>query len=175
MRYAAFESPIGRLLLAHSGKGVCLLAMAEDDAHLERLKAELQHDFGVEPVEDAAFLQSYMRATLAFLEGRHLLLEFPLDVQGTAFQKAVWQALKAIPYGQTRSYKDIAATLGKPAAVRAVGGACGANPVLLAVPCHRVIAADGGLGGFSRKAHALDKKRWLLALEHEKTPRKLAA
>jgi len=88
--------------------------------------------------------------------------DLPLDIQGTKFQQSVWKQLQAIPRGQSRSYGDIAHAFGKPGAARAVGGACSANPIILIIPCHRVLASDGKLGGFSS---GLDLKRQLLTLE----------
>ena len=101
-------------------------------------------------------------AVLRVLSGRLPEVLPPLDIKGTPFQKAVWQALREIPLGQTRSYGDIARAIGRPLATRAVGGACGANPIPLLVPCHRVLAANGKIGGFSG---GLDWKRRLLASE----------
>ncbi|MET0250324.1 MAG: methylated-DNA--[protein]-cysteine S-methyltransferase, partial [Sphingobium sp.] len=89
----------------------------------------------------------------------------PVDAGGTAFQQAVWQALRAIPPGETRSYGEIAAAAGKPGAVRAAGSACGANPIAIVVPCHRVLRADGALGGYG---YGVDRKQSLLAREQKK-------
>ena len=96
------------------------------------------------------------------MDGDDSLTRLPLDLQGTVFQRRVWQALRDIPAGKTRTYGDIAAQIGVPAAVRAVGSACAANPVALAIPCHRALRADGGLGGY---AWGLARKEQLLALE----------
>jgi methylated-DNA-[protein]-cysteine S-methyltransferase len=97
-----------------------------------------------------------------YFEGRRMRFDLPLDLRGTRFQHRVWEALRAIPYGETRSYAAVAAQVGKPRAVRAVGGANAANPVAIIVPCHRVIAAGGGLGGYG---FGLERKRFLLDLE----------
>ncbi len=98
----------------------------------------------------------------AFIAGAGTLARVPLDIRGTVFQRRVWEALRRIPRGETRTYGEIAREIGAPAAVRAVGGACGANPVALVVPCHRAVRTDGGLGGY---AWGLTVKRRLLELE----------
>jgi AraC family transcriptional regulator of adaptative response/methylated-DNA-[protein]-cysteine methyltransferase len=99
---------------------------------------------------------------VAHLEDREPRLDLPIDVRATAFQWQVWQALAAIPYGETRTYGDIAATIGQPRAVRAVARACATNPVALAIPCHRVVPAAGGTGGYRWGA---DRKKALLGRE----------
>ncbi|BDG03166.1 methylated-DNA--[protein]-cysteine S-methyltransferase [Anaeromyxobacter oryzae] len=100
-----------------------------------------------------------------YLAGRRTAFELPLHLGGTDFQRAVWTALRAIPFGETRTYGELARTVGRPAAVRAVGAANGQNPLAIVVPCHRVIGADGTLTGY---AGGLARKRWLLA--HEAAP-----
>jgi len=102
---------------------------------------------------------------LAFIEGETSLARLPLDIRGTVFQRRVWDELRRIPRGETRTYAQIARAIGAPAAVRAVGSACGANPVALAVPCHRAVRTDGGMGGY---AWGLQRKRKLLALEKKR-------
>ena len=102
---------------------------------------------------------------LAFIEGEASLARLPLDIRGTVFQRRVWDELRRIPRGETRTYREIARAIGAPAAVRAVGSACGANPVALAVPCHRAVRTDGGMGGY---AWGLLRKRKLLALEKKR-------
>jgi AraC family transcriptional regulator of adaptative response/methylated-DNA-[protein]-cysteine methyltransferase len=99
---------------------------------------------------------------LSFIDGETSLARVPLDIRGTVFQRRVWETLRRIPRGETRTYQDIARAIGAPRAVRAVGSACGANPVSLAVPCHRAVRTDGGLGGY---AWGLQRKRKLLAIE----------
>jgi O-6-methylguanine DNA methyltransferase len=112
--------------------------------------------------EDHSLLQEATRQLTRYFRGNLREFRLPLDLRGTAFQKRVWKALLRIPYGETRSYADVAKAIGSPKAVRAVGGANGANPVAIIVPCHRVIASDGTLGGFGS---GLDCKRKLLTLE----------
>lgn len=113
-------------------------------------------------VEDAEELQPYIKEVIAYLEGKINKFTLPMDLHGTPFQQAVWQALKEIEYGKIVTYTDIAARIGKPKSVRAVGSAIGANPILIIIPCHRVIAKSGKLGGFRA---GLDMKEQLLELE----------
>nr|WP_162830532.1 methylated-DNA--[protein]-cysteine S-methyltransferase [Paenibacillus senegalensis] len=119
---------------------------------------------GCRLIEDDHRCQPYIIQLLEYLQSERTLFELPLDWRGTPFQLAVWEALNDIPYGETRSYSDIAQQLGKPAAVRAVGTAIGANPILVIVPCHRVIAKNGALAGFRG---GLAMKTKLLELESE--------
>ena len=161
LKYAIVESPLGRLLVAATDRGVCAVSMGSSDLELERAlsreypKATLRRDAGG--------LARWTKAILGHLVGRHPRLDLPLDVRATAFQWQVWTALSAIPYGQTRSYAEVAASIGRPAAARAVARACAANPVALAIPCHRVVPASGGTGGYRWGA---DRKTALLAAEH---------
>jgi AraC family transcriptional regulator of adaptative response/methylated-DNA-[protein]-cysteine methyltransferase len=156
IRWAVAESAMGPMLLAATEKGVCRLAFNEgaDDLARHFPKAELVAG----DAEFAALLSTVLAAVAAPSQAGAI----PLDVRGTAFQEAVWQALRQIPAGETRSYADLAAAVGRPAAVRAAGSANGANPVAVLIPCHRVIRADGRLGGY---AYGLDIKRRLLEKE----------
>ncbi len=154
--YAIVDSPLGRLLLAATAKGICFLSLAERDATLVgALRAEFPEAEVIVRDEDA--IAPALEALLAHLDGRTPHLALPLDVRATAFQRRVWQELMAIPPGETRSYSEIAAALGLPKGQRAVGRACATNPVAIVVPCHRVLRADGALGGY----------RW--GLEHKET------
>lgn len=119
-------------------------------------------------VEDDEKLAPYRSEFIEFIEGQQTVLTMPLDFRGTAFQQSVWKALQSIAYGETVSYSDIAEQIGRPKAVRAVGAAIGANPVLCAVPCHRVLGKDGSLTGFRG---GLEMKKQLLALEQQTTAR----
>ena len=155
IRYVIAQSPIGPILVAATEKGIC--SMNFDDS-VQRLKARFPKA-DVRP--DDGTIASWVEAALAEIEhptNHHL----PIDVQGTAFQERVWQELRRIPMGETRSYADIANAIGDPKATRAVGTANGQNPVAVLVPCHRVIRSDGSLGGY---AGGLDRKRKLLAAE----------
>ena len=144
------------MLLAATDKGVCRLSFGEGRETLARLfpKAEL--------VEGGAEFARLLREVVAQVEQPGETSNLPLDVQGTAFQEAVWQALRAIPRGETRSYAQIAAAAGNPRAVRAAGSANGANHVAVLIPCHRVVRSDGGIGGY---AYGPDIKRALLDRE----------
>src|SRR5690606_19246689 len=146
IRYATGDSPLGRLLVAATGAGVCFVALGEGDRTLVRA---LEAEFPAAAVaEDGGRLKPWLDATLAHLAGRAPSLDLPLDVRATAFQWRVWQALRAIPAGETRSYRAIAKAIGAPGAARAVGRACATNPVAIAVPCQRAVREDGGLGGY---------------------------
>jgi AraC family transcriptional regulator of adaptative response/methylated-DNA-[protein]-cysteine methyltransferase len=170
--YATFVFPIGKILLAATGDGLCAVKLGDDAAKLERLLADEFSEARL--VKDRDALATAERAVRRYLEGDSTLERVPLDVRGTVFQRRVWEALRAIPRGETRSYSQIARAIGAPNAVRAVGSACGANPVALVVPCHRAVRADGGLGGY---AWGLRRKQRLLELEAagEARPRRSAA
>ena len=118
-----------------------------------------------ENVEDRRGMRDAKACVLGFLSGDATLVKLPLDIRGTVFQQRVWAALRQIPRGQTRTYKDIAIAIGQPAAVRAVGSACGANPVALVIPCHRAVRTDGGMGGY---AWGLERKVKLLGIERKR-------
>jgi len=159
--YAIVASPpLGRLLVAATNRGVCSVSMAgTDEALIRALKDEYPR---AALSADPGKLSVWTSAILAHLDGRRPGLDLPLDVQATAFQWQVWQALAAIPYGETRTYGEIAREIGKPMAVRAVARACASNPVALAIPCHRVVPAAGGTGGYrwgpKRKRTLLEKE-----------------
>jgi AraC family transcriptional regulator, regulatory protein of adaptative response / methylated-DNA-[protein]-cysteine methyltransferase len=159
--YCCFSSPLGTVLVAATGKGVCSVKLGNDAAWLERLLGE---EFSEARIEEKP-MPEVKKAILDFLAGEAKLARVPLDIRGTVFQRRVWEELRRIPRGQTRTYRDIARAVGAPAAVRAVGSACGANPVALVVPCHRAVRTDGGLGGY---AWGLGRKKKLLALEKKK-------
>jgi AraC family transcriptional regulator of adaptative response/methylated-DNA-[protein]-cysteine methyltransferase len=146
------------MLVAATGKGVCRLSFNEGEAELRERFPEAELIEGGEAF--AALLAEVVAAVEQPGDSRHI----PLDVQGTAFQEAVWQELRRIPPGETRSYAAIAAAVGKPAAVRAAGSANGANNVAVLIPCHRVIRSDGTLGGY---AYGLEIKQELLSRERK--------
>ena len=156
IRWAVADSPLGPMLIAATAKGICRLSFDEDHRDLERRfhKATILPDDGT----IAILVQGAVKA----VSEPSSMPDLPLDVAGTAFQEAVWQELRRIPPGETRSYAQIAAAVGKPGAVRATGSANGANPVAVLVPCHRVVRSDGGLGGY---AYGLERKRKLLEAE----------
>jgi AraC family transcriptional regulator of adaptative response/methylated-DNA-[protein]-cysteine methyltransferase len=151
---------IGRVLVAATSKGVCAVAMGSSDASLiDALSREYP---AAAITRDPGDLAQWTTAILAHLAGREPRLDLPLDVRATAFQWLVWQELAAIPYGETRTYAEVASAIGKPNAVRAVARACATNPVALAIPCHRVVPAAGGEGGYRWGA---SRKRILLRRE----------
>lgn len=160
IRWTVVDSPLGPLLIAATGKGICRLSFDDDVESLRRAfpNAAL--------VEDDGAMAALIEGALAAIEQPEAAPELPIDVHGTAFQEAVWRELRKIPLGETRSYADIAAAIGQPGAVRAVGTANGANPVAVLVPCHRVIRSDGSLGGYGG---GIERKRKLLDAEGVKT------
>ena len=152
---------LGRLLVAATSRGVCAVAMGASDGDLTRA---LSREYPAATIAaDSGALAGSANAIVAHLAGRQPRLDLPLDVQATAFQWQVWQALAAIPYGETRTYSEVAASIGRPRAVRAVARACATNPVAIAIPCHRVVPSDGGVGGYrwgqERKAALLKKEQ----------------
>jgi AraC family transcriptional regulator of adaptative response/methylated-DNA-[protein]-cysteine methyltransferase len=160
IRTAFADCPFGRLLVGATDKGVCFLGFAEPD---DALMGDLCHRFPrAEVVADDVGLAETVGAVLDYLDEPKAGLELPLDLRGTAFQIRVWEALRRIPAGETRSYSQLAVMAGAPAAVRAVARSCAVNPVSLAVPCHRAVAADGSLAGYR---WGIPRKRALLARE----------
>lgn len=159
IHYALAQSPLGDLLVAATSRGICSVRLGERNA----LTAELKEEFArAELKEDADELRAWTESIVRHLEGREPHLNLPTDVRATAFQQQVWGALQQIPYGETRSYAQVAQALGKPKAVRAVARACASNPVALVVPCHRVVRSDGGLSGYR---WGVERKRTLLEQE----------
>jgi AraC family transcriptional regulator of adaptative response/methylated-DNA-[protein]-cysteine methyltransferase len=159
--YCAFSSPLGTVLLAATEKGLCSVKLADDAVRLRQLLAE---EFSQAEIREKD-LPELRKKILAFIEGEASIARLPLDIRGTVFQRRVWDELRRIPRGETRTYGEIARAIGAPAAVRAVGSACGANPVALVVPCHRAVRTDGGLGGY---AWGVGRKKKLLALEKKR-------
>lgn len=160
IRYTVVASPLGRLLVAATKRGVCAITMGKSDRDLERaLAAEYP---AATIVAERGRLATWTKLVLTHLAGRTARLDLPLDIRATAFQWQVWNALAGIPRGETRSYAEVAATIGRPRAARAVARACATNPVALAIPCHRVVPAAGGVGGYRWGA---DRKKALLARE----------
>jgi len=160
------ESPIGGLRIASTKRGLAYLELPHAsgrglDGWLRRCMPDARCRDGFAPNQIA------VKQIVEYLESKRREFDLTVDLRGTEFQLKVWDALLEIPYGETRSYSEIAARVGKPNAVRAVGSANGANPVSLVVPCHRVIAADGKLGGYGG---GLALKRRLLAIEQAQRP-----
>ena len=160
IRFAVVDSPLGRLLVATTERGVCSVALGDDDARLvEALRREYPR---AEVTRATDGLGEVASKVVEHLQGRSPSLQLPIDVTATAFQWRVWKALRDIPYGSTRSYAAIAAEIGRPRAVRAVARACASNRVALLIPCHRAVRTDGALGGYrwgsDRKAALLERE-----------------
>lgn len=165
--FTTVRSPLGWLLVAATPRGVCAVKLGDRAAELE---ADLRREFPRADVESNRFVpRDWVQAIVNGLRGVAADMSLPLDVRGTAFQWRVWRALQSIPAGETRSYSEVARTIGAPAAVRAVARACASNPVCLLVPCHRVVARNGSLAGYrwgvGRKGRLLkdEKKRSKIA------------
>lgn len=162
--YAIADSPLGRLLVAATGQGICAVSLGESDAALVDLLVQEYPAAQIQP--DQARLGRFVDAILQYLSGWQPHPDLPLDLRLTAFQQTVFEELRRIPWGSTRSYQEIARAIGRPRASRAVGRACSSNPVALLIPCHRVLRQDGSLGGYR---WGINRKEQLLALE-KKTP-----
>jgi AraC family transcriptional regulator of adaptative response/methylated-DNA-[protein]-cysteine methyltransferase len=158
--YTTADSPLGRVLVAATGQGICMISIGDDAAVLEAALSKEYPRATIRRDDDALF--PLLAAVLGHLVQRKPLTALPLDVAGTPFQRKVWQALRAIPEGERRSYGEVAVSLGSPLAARAVANACAANPVAMVIPCHRVVRGDGELGGYR---WGIDRKRALLAAE----------
>ncbi len=160
IKYATADTSFGKLLVAATEKGVCAVAFGDTGAELA---ANLTEEFPAAEIQpDENNLRNYVRAIVEHLDGTRRTLELPLDLQATAFQLQVWAQLRRIPYGETRSYKQIAENLGNAKAVRAVARACATNPVALITPCHRVVGANDDLSGYR---WGVDRKKMLLEKE----------
>lgn len=160
IRFAVGQCSLGAVLVAASERGVCAILLGDDPHALLR---DLQERFAAAELigADVEFEQ-WVASVVGMIEAPRLGLHLPLDIQGTALQQRVWQALRAVPAGQTVSYSELAQRIGAPKAVRAVAGACAANPLAVAIPCHRVVRSDGGLSGYR---WGVERKRALLLLE----------
>lgn len=160
IRFTTGRSALGTVLVASTYKGVCTVSVQESDVGAEEL---LRARFPRAKIErDDHSLKPALDTVLARIAGKNLDRSLTLDLQGTEFQREVWNELLAIPPGSTRSYLDVAHAIKRPKATRAVAQACGANPVAVVVPCHRVVMSDGSLGGYSGMPGV---KRALLAAE----------
>jgi AraC family transcriptional regulator of adaptative response/methylated-DNA-[protein]-cysteine methyltransferase len=161
--YTTVATSLGSLLVAATERGMCRVALGDTDAGLA---SELIAEFPAARVvaDKSGKLHGWVSAILAYLDGREPDLDLPLDIRATAFQRRVWQELQKIPFGQTRSYAEVARRIGKPAATRAVAQACATNPVALVVPCHRVVRENGELGGYR---WGVDRKKSLLKKEND--------
>jgi AraC family transcriptional regulator of adaptative response/methylated-DNA-[protein]-cysteine methyltransferase len=165
VRYSIIDSPLGRLLIAATEKGVCGVCIGDSDAFVERTLAE---DYPAATLERAdERMKEWTTAFAKYFDGEHFALDLPLDVKATAFQSRVWKIIQSVPYGKTTTYGRIANELGRPEASRAVARACATNPVALVIPCHRVIGKDGSLRGYR---WGNKRKQALLELERAASP-----
>ncbi|HTO84123.1 MAG TPA: methylated-DNA--[protein]-cysteine S-methyltransferase [Methylomirabilota bacterium] len=159
--YAVTKSPLGLLLVAATGQGICFVSIG---ARNEDLETALQREFPAADTirrDDDALAEGVARI-LGHLNGKEPHVDLPLDIRATAFQRRVWEELRRIPIGETRTYGEIARALGQPQAQRAVGHACATNPIAVVVPCHRVVRGDGQVGGYrwgsDRKQRLIDRE-----------------
>jgi AraC family transcriptional regulator of adaptative response/methylated-DNA-[protein]-cysteine methyltransferase len=160
IRFAFADSPLGRMLIAATERGVCSIQFADSDGELiEGLKREFP--FAVRKPDESG-LQVWVESVLSQMQGRELSATLPLDIRATAFQRRVWTHLQSIPFGTTKSYVEVAKAIGQPTASRAVARACAGNPVAVAIPCHRVVRADGSMSGYR---WGVERKKMLLELE----------
>ncbi len=160
IRFAVGQCSLGAILVAQSARGVCAILLGDDP---ETLVRQVQERFpAAELLGGDASFERLVAQVVGFIEAPRIGLDLPLDVRGTAFQERVWQALRRIPAGSTISYAELARSIGAPGAVRAVAGACAANTIAVAIPCHRVVRSDGGLSGYR---WGVSRKRALLARE----------
>ena len=160
--FAVAPCSLGRLLVAATPRGVCRVSLGDTTAALE---ADLAAEFPAAHIfKDQLTLEHAVTAILGYLDGSEPHLALPLDIRATAFQRRVWQELQRIPYGETRSYADVARGIGRPTAIRAVARACGTNPAAMVIPCHRVVRESGDLGGYR---WGLDRKKALLERERD--------
>jgi AraC family transcriptional regulator of adaptative response/methylated-DNA-[protein]-cysteine methyltransferase len=160
IRYQTADSEFGKLLVAGTERGVCSVRLADTEAELG---VRLREEYPEAAIErDDGSLRGWAAQIIDYLKGTRVRMDLPLDIQGTAFQLRVWRALQEIGYGSTKTYGEVAAEIGKPGASRAVGNACGSNPVALVIPCHRVVGANGALGGYGL---GIERKKLLLARE----------
>ena len=162
IRFAVGQATLGAVLVAGAERGVCAIALGDDpDALVRGLQARFPR---ASLVADEDGFAAHVARVVGFVETPSLGLDLPLDIRGTVFQRRVWRALSEIPLGGTASYAEIARAIGAPGSARAVAAACGANPLALAVPCHRVVRSDGGLSGYR---WGVERKRALLARERD--------
>jgi len=160
IRFAIGECSLGAILVAASEKGVCCIPLGDDP---DFLLEDLQNRFRkAECIGGDADFEKIVAKVIRVVEAPKLGLDLPLDIRGTAFQQRVWQALREIPPGSTASYSDVAGKIGSPKSVRAVAGACAANSIAVAIPCHRVVRTDGNLSGYR---WGVERKRFLLERE----------
>ncbi|HKV99849.1 MAG TPA: methylated-DNA--[protein]-cysteine S-methyltransferase [Vicinamibacterales bacterium] len=163
IRWLSAESPVGRVMVASTDRGLCAVRAGAADAELLRFLRDEFPDADI-AAKPSAELQPLIEAALAIARATPVPADVPVDIRGTAFQWRVWRALTKIPRGETRTYSEVARAIGRPSAVRAVAHACATNPIALVVPCHRVVRTDGHLGGYR---WGLEMKDALIAAERK--------
>ncbi|MGB2697417.1 MAG: methylated-DNA--[protein]-cysteine S-methyltransferase [Candidatus Zixiibacteriota bacterium] len=164
MYYTMINSPVGKLYAAKTAKGISFLSFNQKE--WERHLKDLREDNKIELHKNDVEFFPLKKVLKRYFSGEEMNFSFPFDIfWGTTFQRKVWNKMRKIPYGQTRSYKWLAQKAGDPRKARAVGQACGSNPLSILIPCHRVLREDGGLGGFAGGLHI---KRKLLKLESKR-------
>ena len=160
IRYTCADSPLGRILIAATDKGICSIQFADSDEELEQ-GLRLEFPFANRRRDDDELMPTVERL-VQHMRGLDVSSSLPLDIQATAFQRRVWSYLQTIGFGQTRSYSDVARAIKQPSAVRAVARACATNPVAIAIPCHRVVRSSGDMGGYR---WGVERKKTLLEME----------
>jgi AraC family transcriptional regulator of adaptative response/methylated-DNA-[protein]-cysteine methyltransferase len=163
--YAIGDSPLGKVLIAATARGLCAVILGDSDAELTR---QLHEQFLQAKIHPEPSLEPHLQQVLSQFTEHPAALDLPLDLRATAFQMRVWEALRRIPRGETRSYAQLAKSIGQPTAIRAVARACATNPVAVVVPCHRVIGSDGKPTGYR---WGVERKKKLLDLEAAKINR----
>src|SRR5947207_8659814 len=160
LRHTFTASPLGRMLIAATEKGICAIQFADSDDELEH---GLKHEFpfAIRRRDDSG-MREWKEDLLRHMRGQKLNASLPLDIQATAFQRRVWTYLQSIPFGATKSYSQVAKAIGQPTDTRALPRACATNQVAVAIPCHRVVREDGGMGGYR---WGIDRKKALLEME----------
>ena len=160
IKYSSFPTIFGTIFLARTERGICRVHLGGSE---ESFTSELRAKHHSQPIRDDHSLRSDSKELAAYFEDGHEIDRMQIDfLEGTKFERRVWEVLKQIPRGEVRSYHWVAEEVGSPKASRAVGSACGSNPIPFIIPCHRVISSSGGLGGYG---YGLDVKRELLKLE----------
>jgi AraC family transcriptional regulator, regulatory protein of adaptative response / methylated-DNA-[protein]-cysteine methyltransferase len=157
--YAIGDGPLGKVLIAATERGLCSVILGDTESQLTR---ELRAQFSAAKIHPEPSLEPHLQKVLSQFTGHPAALDLPLDLRATAFQMRVWEALRRIPRGETRTYTQVAQSLGQPTAVRAVARACATNPVAVVIPCHRVIGSDGKPTGYR---WGIERKEKLLSLE----------
>ena len=160
IRYTCSDSPLGRMLIAATDKGICAIQFANSD---EELESGLKHEFPFAiRRRDNASLRTWEQNLLRQMRGHKLSSSLPLNIQATAFQRKVWTHLQSIPFGKTQSYSEVAKAIHQPSATRAVARACATNRIAVAIPCHRVVRENGDMGGYR---WGMERKKALLEME----------